>query len=141
MELEPEGTSRCLQLLRVDFGKSGVGWVDEQSHDARRGDQLVQQLQPFWRYLHVRLGHACGIAARPIKAADEVELHRIADGGEDNGNRSVRRLCRERRRSASRGNHGHLTMNQIRHHRRQPITSTLRPAVFDRNVPAFNITN
>jgi hypothetical protein len=87
---------------------SGIGWVDEQSHDPRCGDQLVQQLQPFWRHLHVRLGHARNIAARLIKAGDEVELHRIADGGEDNGNRSVRRLCRERRRSGSRGNYGHF---------------------------------
>jgi hypothetical protein len=32
-------------------------------------------------------------------------------------------------------------MNQVRHHRRQPITSILRPAILDRNVPAFNETN
>jgi hypothetical protein len=86
------------------------------------------------------LGYAGDIAARPIKAGDEVELHRIAGGSEDNGNRSGRRLCGKRRRSASRGNHSHLTMNQIGHHRRQPITSALRPAVFDRHVLAINVT-
>ena len=46
----------------------------------------------------------------------------------------------ERRRSGSRGNHGHLTMHQISHHRRQPINSALRPAVFDRDVAANHVT-
>src|SRR6516165_11785608 len=109
MELEPEGTSRCLQLLGADFGISGIGWVDKQCHEARRGKQLVQQLQPLWRYLHVRLGYTRDIAARPIKAGDEVELHRIADGGEDNRNSGSRRLCRERRWSGGCCDDGHLT--------------------------------
>ena len=55
MQLQPEGTSRRLHLLSVGLGKSGFGWVDEERHDARRGNQLVQQLQQLWRYLHVRL--------------------------------------------------------------------------------------
>src|SRR5665811_1245996 len=59
MELQPEGTSCCLHLLRVGLGKSGIGRIDEQGHDARRGEQLVQQLQPLRRYLlHVCLGRA-----------------------------------------------------------------------------------
>src|SRR6476660_6768186 len=70
MELQSEGTSRCLQHLCVALGKSGMGWVDEQGHDARRGDQLVQQLQLLRRYLHGRLGRARDVAARPVKAGD-----------------------------------------------------------------------
>src|SRR5215472_11081915 len=108
MELEPETTGRCLQLLRFGFDKR-IDWVDEQSHDTYGGDQLVQQLQPFWRYLYVRLGHPRDIAARPIKAGDEVEFHRIADGGEDNRNSGSRRLCRECRWSGGCGDDGHLT--------------------------------
>ena len=61
MEFEPKDASRCLQLLRVGFG-IGIGWVDEQSRDPRRGDQLVQQLKPFWRYLDIQLGHARDMA-------------------------------------------------------------------------------
>ena len=45
-QLQPEGTGCCLHVLRVGLGKSGIGRVDEERHDARRGDQLVQQLQP-----------------------------------------------------------------------------------------------
>src|SRR5262249_12263648 len=140
-ELQPEGMSRCLQLLRVGFGKTGVGWIDEQGHDARRGDQLVQQLQLFWRDLYVRLGHARDIAARSIKAGDEVELHRVAEDAEDNGNCSGRRLCRERRRSTSCGNNGHLTMDQISHHFRQPISLILCPAIFDGHVLSMDVTD
>ena len=33
-----------------------------------------------------------------------------------------------------------LTMNQISHHYRQPISLTLRPAVFDRDVAAIDVT-
>ena len=36
------------------------------------GTNLVQQLQPFRRYLDIQSGHARDIAARPIKAGNEV---------------------------------------------------------------------
>ena len=76
MKLQPEGASRCLQLLRVGL-RSRIGWIDQQGYDARRGDQLVQYLQPLWRHLHVRMGHACDIAARSVEAANEANLYRI----------------------------------------------------------------
>src|ERR1700687_5926090 len=41
--------------------------------------------------------------------------------------------------STGRGNHPHLTTNQIGCHRRQPIELTIRPAVFDRDVAALEI--
>ena len=44
VKLQPKVTSRCPQLLHADFSNMGVGWIDEQSHDARRGDQLVQEV-------------------------------------------------------------------------------------------------
>ena len=140
MELQPEVQSRCLHFLRGGLSKSGIGRVDQQGHDARRWDQLVQQLQPFWRYPHVRIGHARNVAARPVKAGDEPEPDRVAACFKDDRNRLGCRLCRKRRRSASRRNHSHPTMNQISHHRRQPIISALRPAVFDRHVLAFDVT-
>src|SRR5262245_42103021 len=52
----------------------------------------------------------------------------------------VGRLCRKRRRSARRGYHGDLTVDQISHHRRQLISSTLRPAVLDPHVLAIDVT-
>src|SRR5262249_61357031 len=38
MKLQSKGTSRCLHLLCVGLGNSGIGWVDKQRHDARRGE-------------------------------------------------------------------------------------------------------
>ena len=140
MELQPECAGRRLHVLRGGLGNSGIGWIDEQGHDARRGDQLVQQLQPLRRGLHVRLGHARDVAARPAKAGDEAEPDRVAARFEDDRNGRGRRLCRKRRRSAGRGNHGHLTMNQISRHRRQPIVLAFRPTVFDRHVLAIDVT-
>ena len=59
---------------------------------------------------------------------------------EDDRNRRGRRLCRQRRRSAAgRGNHGHLTANQIGRQRRQSIVLAVRPAIFDRDVLALDI--
>src|SRR4029453_14136723 len=78
MELQSKARSRCLHRLRGCLGNSGIGWIDEEGYDARRWDQLVQQLQPFWRHLPVRLGHARDIAARTVKAGDEAEFHRVA---------------------------------------------------------------
>jgi hypothetical protein len=68
-----------------------------------------------------------------------VEPHRIADGSEHNGNSGGRRLCRKRRRSGGCGNYRHLTTHQIGRHRRQPISMTFRPAVFDRHVTTIDV--
>ncbi|MGB7100061.1 MAG: hypothetical protein WBD95_15020 [Xanthobacteraceae bacterium] len=40
---------------------------------------------------------------------------------------------------AARDDHGDLTSNQVGCQRRQPINLTLRPTVFDRHVPPFDI--
>src|SRR6516165_9827977 len=100
----------------------------------------MQQFQPLRDYLPVQLSYAGDVAARPVKTGDEAELDRVAARFKDDRNGCGRRLRCECRRSAGRGNHGHLTMNQIGRHRRQLITAVPRPAVFDRHVAAINIT-
>jgi hypothetical protein len=124
----------------LDLSQSGISLVEEQSDHPRGGDKLMQQFQPLRRYLHDQRGYACHIDTRPVKTGNEPKLNRIAAGFEDDRNRRGHRLCRQRRRSGGRGNHRHLTMNQIGHHRRQLIKVALCPAVFDRHVAAFNIT-
>jgi hypothetical protein len=32
MQLQPEGTGRCLHLLGVGLGNSGIGWIDSATH-------------------------------------------------------------------------------------------------------------
>ncbi len=75
------------------------------------------------------LGRARDVAARPIWAGHQAKSDRITAHLEDDRNGRGRRLCRKRRRSGGRGNHGHLTMNQISRQRRQPIDLIVRPAV------------
>src|SRR4029077_10255553 len=51
------------------------------------------------------------------------------------------RLCRQCRiRSTDRGDDGHLTTNQIGGQGWKPIIVPLRPGVFDRHVPALDIS-
>jgi hypothetical protein len=71
-----------------------MGRVDERGNDGRRWYQLVRQLQSLRHHLHVQLGHARDVATRSAQAGDEADLHRIAGGGEDNGNRRNRRKIR-----------------------------------------------
>src|SRR5262249_53958570 len=89
--------------------------------------------------LRVQGTPARGIASRWAEAGDQPKLDRIAAGIEDDWNRIGCCLCREHRSSVHRDNDGHLTTNQFGRHRWQPIISALRPAVFDRHVPALDI--
>ena len=101
----------------------------------------MQQLQPLRRYLHVRIGHARDVAAGPIKAGDEAELDRDRRPvAKTIGMVVVAAFAASTAGVAGRGNHSHLTMNQISCHRRQPITSAIRPAIFDRDVTAIDVT-
>jgi hypothetical protein len=140
MQLQPEGTGRCLHLLGVGLGNSGIGWIDEQGHDAHRGEQLVQQLQPLRRCLQVQLGCARDVAARLAEARDKAKPNRVRAQFKDDRNGRGRRLCRKRCRSCRRSNHGHMTMNQVSRHRRQPVMLVLRPAIFDCDVAAIDVT-
>jgi len=74
-----------------------------------------------------------------LRAGDETSCDWVNADENDDRNRRSRRLGSECRRSAAGcHDHGHLTANEIGRQRRQPIIMTLRPAVFDRHVPAFN---
>src|SRR5262249_10732487 len=63
------------------------------------------------RHLHIQLGHACDVAARPAEAGDQANLNRIRGRFEAHRNGRSRGLCRKRRRSTGRRNHGDPTTN------------------------------
>ena len=97
----------------------------------------MQELQSLPTQFHVQRGHACEVATRSIEACSEADLNWIGASDENNGNRGCRSFGRCRR-LAVRDNHGHPTTNQIGRQRRQTIISPLRPAIFDRHVPALD---
>src|SRR2546430_10950282 len=112
MKLQPESESRSLEVSRHRLG-TRVVWIDEERNERRRGEELVRELQPFRRYLDVQLGHAGDVAAGSAKARDQAELHRIAAGGKNDGNRIGRSLCDDIGRSAGRGKDRDLAMNKV----------------------------
>ena len=70
MRLQAEGAGRRLQVSCIGLGKNGIGRVDEERNNARRGDQLMQQFQSLRRHLLVQLSDAGDVAARPDEARD-----------------------------------------------------------------------
>src|SRR5262249_45182923 len=86
LELEPEGASRRLQVARKGFGKRGTGRVDEQGKNGRRGQQFVQQFEPFRPDLGVQIGHAGQVAAGSVQAGDKSNLYRVSRYPEDDRN-------------------------------------------------------
>jgi predicted Rossmann-fold nucleotide-binding protein len=56
-------------------------------------------------------------------------------------NRGVMDAVNERRWSAGCSNHGDPVMNQLSYKPREPIRSTFRPAIFNRNVLTFDISD
>ena len=111
-----------------------------QQSDAPNGrDELVQQAQLLCREIRDEEVHPGRIAARPGKARNESELHRIISGPEYDGNGPGRTLCREGRRGGKCNDHGNLIAHQFRRHRWEPIILTLDPTVLDRNVAALDV--
>src|SRR5262249_6765529 len=105
------------------------------------GENVGKGPEPFGSYLWVKLGHAGQVAAGSGKACDEPNLDRVDPYPEDDRNGRSRRLGRHCRSSAAgRHNHGHLTVNQFGRKHRQSIILAFRPAIFDLDVLAFDIS-
>src|SRR5262249_23200436 len=85
---------------------------------------------------------ACGIAAGPIEASDDPELHGVAtDHEHDRKSRSRRLGCTDSGSAGSRNDYGHSLVRQVGRERREPIILTVRVAVLDRYVSAFGISH
>jgi hypothetical protein len=79
--------------------------------------------------------HPRDVAARPVEAGDKAAFDRVVVAREDDRDCTGRRHGDERRIvAAGCGDHSYLTSNKISRERRQPIQSTLRPVIFDRDV-------
>src|SRR5215475_7285012 len=81
------------------------------------------------------------VAARPIEASDKAERYGVTADPEDDRNRRGRLLRCADPIVGGRKHDGHLTANQIGCQRRHAIVLTLRKAVFDSHVLAFDIAD
>ena len=81
------------------------------------------------------------ISARPVHTIDEANPNRIGGLHKNDRDRLGRRFGCKRTLCAFQCNdHGYLTANQLSSQRRQLIVFTMCPPVFDRHVPALDVT-
>jgi hypothetical protein len=88
----------------------------------------------------VELGHARRVAARLVEARDHAELDRIGAHHEHDGNRRGGGFGRERRRQRAGEDDRHPLAREFGRLPRQAIVIALRPAVFDGDGLALDIS-
>jgi hypothetical protein len=92
--LRSHGAGGSLQAFHIRLG-IWITWVDKESDQIGRGQQVVQHLQ-LLRLERVADGRNSGkVAAGSVEAGDETKLDRVAAGGEDDRDCLGRRLGRE----------------------------------------------
>src|SRR5215813_6039557 len=75
-----------------------------------------------------------------VKARDQAELDRINAHPKDDRNCLGRCFSGKNRRRVDRGDHGHLSTNQLGSQGRQLVIVSVGPPIFDRHIPALVIT-
>ena len=122
---------RFPQVLQLDF-KLGAAGIDENAKDLGRWLELAQQLQPLCIKLRGQTRRAGRVAARLVQARDQAALHRIGDGGEDDGDVLGCFVCCERGDVTARcDDHVDPATDQFGGERRQPLKVVAGPAILD----------
>ena len=104
------------------------------------GQQLVQEFKLLRCKFRLHVIYAGDVAARLIERADEACSDRINAGAENDRYCCAGGLGRESRLiAAGRGNNGDTATNQVGGQFWQPIQCIVRPSVFDRDIPAFDV--
>ena len=98
----------------------------------------MQDPQPLCRHLGIEKIDTRQVAARPGEAGDKTKPDRVIADTEDDRNCRGCSFGRQCGQVAARGDHSHLSMNQIGHQRRQAIVLALQPVVLDCHVLAFD---
>src|SRR6516162_765027 len=99
----------------------------------------MQEPQSFGHHFIGKEINASGIAARPGEVDDKTKLNRVFTDTEDDRDACCRSFGCKRGCCANRGDHGHLSADQIGHQCRQAIVLGLQPVVLDRHVLAFDV--
>src|SRR6516162_3794418 len=132
--------SGSLCNARRGLGKCRRRRVYQERHTPDRGQQFTHQLQPLRPQFYV---YACGaghVAARPVQACDEPNLHRIGPYCEYDWNSRRRRFRRQcRRRAAGSYKYGYLLLDETCRKLWQPTGVRLGPSIFDVDVLALDI--
>src|SRR6516225_4200078 len=99
----------------------------------------MQEPQSFGHHFIGKEINASGVAARPGEVDDKTKLNRVFTDTEDDRDACCRSFGCKRGCCANRGDHGHLSADQVGHQCRQAIVLGLQPVVLDRHVLAFDV--
>ena len=135
-------TRGSLQLSGFALGKNGVGRVAEVSDRRGLRHQFEQQIKALSSHFGRHELDAGDISARPIETIDEANPDRVGSLQKNDRDRLGRRFgCKRTLCAFQRNNHRYLTANQFSGQRCQLIVFTMCIPVFDRYVPALDITD
>jgi hypothetical protein len=102
----------------------------------------MQQTESLDPNLGVPVADPGDVAAWPIDAGNETDLHRVSRRTEHDWNARCRRFGRERGYVAAwRGDHGYLAADQIGRQFRQPVLFIARLAELECHVAAFDVAD
>src|SRR5262249_18955434 len=79
------------------------------------------------------------VASRPIEARNKPKLHRDIAGTEHDWDAGSCSLSRESGYEPRRDDYGHSKLDQISRQRWQSVSLVSPPAIFDHQIPAFNV--
>ena len=141
VDLQPHGASGRFHVSQRGFGiVAASAGLTSTATPVAPGTSSRSSLQPLCRQLAIEKIDAGQVAARPGEARDKTKLDRVFADDENDGDRRGCRLGRQRRLiPPSATITATSPAHQFGRQRRQPIGLTLRPAVFDRDVLAFDI--
>jgi hypothetical protein len=126
--------------LDDEFG-TRVSWVYEKGDHARFGYEFAQDFKPLRLENDRQPTDTRDIPAGPVHAGDKAVLDGVATSLENDRYGGGCGLCCEAGRGrAACGNDGDFTANEIGGQRRQSIVLTVRPPIFDRHVPALDVS-
>ena len=138
LDLQPHGARTRCRIPHRGLGRR-IMRADEHGNASGCRHHLTQEFQPLGHQLRRENIDTCQVAARPGKASDKTKPDRVIADVEDDGDRRGCPLGRDRRTISNCCYHGDLAANEVSRQLRQPIKMSLRPAVLDRYVLAFNI--
>src|SRR5207247_1484226 len=114
--------------------------IDEHPADSHVGDELVDQAERFFAQAGRKKVYAGHIAAGAVEARDQAEFNRVDSVRKHDRYRTGHRLRGKGRSGRTCGEDDRrLAADQVDGERAEPIVLTVRPAVFDGDVFAFDI--
>jgi hypothetical protein len=121
------------------LGDRRIVRFDQQGEARGCRHHVAQQLEPLGCHLRREPVDAGQIAGRPRETCDQAKPDRIIGDDENDRDRRGRILGRERGGTGRCDDHSDPSARQVGGQRRQSIELILGPAVFDRDVLAFDI--